>query len=49
MIDAYENLFKQNPKEYSRPHKKNEHPESDDSELLDVDGVNEYQHMIDGC
>ena len=45
-IETYERLFKKKPKEYKSPLDKGDHPELDDSELLDFEGVKLYQSLI---
>jgi hypothetical protein len=47
-MDQYENIFGCKPKEYTSPLEKGEHPEIDDTEDLDIDGIKKYQKMI-GC
>jgi hypothetical protein len=42
----YERMFGHKPKEYSFPLEKKTHPELDDSELLDEEGITMYQSMI---
>ena len=49
MMDGYTNLFGNTPKEASSPFEKNDHPEFDDTELLDEEGVKKYQSMIGVC
>ena len=49
MIDGYKNLFGDVPKDYSSPLIKNDHPEFDDTELLDEEGIKKYQSMIGTC
>ena len=46
MLDNYERLFGEKPKEYITPLEKNDHPELDDSEFLDQAGINIYQSLI---
>ena len=49
MSDRYKNLFQESPKEASSPLEKNDHPEFDDSDLLDEEGIKKYQSMIGAC
>ena len=37
MLDAYESMHKDKPKKFSSPIEKNDHPELDESEILDMD------------
>ena len=47
MVDAFEHTFGHKPKQnVSSPLEKNDHPELDMMELLDMDGVNKYQSLI---
>jgi hypothetical protein len=47
MTDTYKRLFGDAPKQkYQSPLEKNDHPELDDSELLDDDGISKYQSLI---
>ena len=47
MIDNYKQLFGESPStKVSSPLEKNDHPELDDSELLDEDGIVLYQSLI---
>jgi hypothetical protein len=46
MVETYKRTFGEKPKEASSPLVKNDHPEMDTSELLDEDGITEYQSMI---
>jgi hypothetical protein len=48
MLDQYQNMFGCKPREYTSPLEKGDHPEVDDSEMLDNDGIKKYQTMI-GC
>ena len=48
-MDGYKNLFGDIPKECSSPLIKNDHPEFDDSELLNEEGIKKYQSMIGTC
>ena len=45
-VDNYERIFKKKPKEYKSPLDKNDHPELDDSDLLDMEGQKLYQSLI---
>ena len=49
MLDGFSNLFGENPKEASSPLEKNDHPEFDDSDLLNEEGIKKYQSMIGAC
>ena len=47
MVDTYNNLFGENPKQkYQAPLEENDHPELDESELLDLEGIGKYQSLI---
>ena len=46
MLDAYESTQNEKPKKASSPIEKNDHPELDESELLNIDGQKQYQSMI---
>jgi hypothetical protein len=46
MLDNYERMFGSKPKEYSSPLEPNDHPELDDTEFLDPEGIKQYQSMI---
>lgn len=46
MIATYERLFGRKPKPYASPLTKGDHPEIDDSDLLDLAGVSIYQSLI---
>jgi hypothetical protein len=46
IIDSFEKLYGQKPKEFTSPLEKGDHPEVDDSPELDEDGVKRYQSMI---
>ena len=49
MCDNYERIFGTKPKQtYTSPLEKGDHPELDDSELCDMEGVKHYQSLI-GC
>ena len=45
-IANYEREFGKKPKEHKSPLPKNDHPELDDSELLDIDKTKLYQSLI---
>ena len=49
MIDNFVKMFGKKPKEASSPLEKNDHPELDNSDLLDDDGVSIYLSMIGAC
>jgi hypothetical protein len=46
MIQKYERMSGQKPKEYSSPIDKEDHPELDTSEYIDLEGIKIYQSMI---
>ena len=47
MVEAYERMFGQKPKtNYSSPLEKGDHPECDTTELLDAEGVTQYQSLV---
>ena len=47
MVDAYYRMFGSNPStKYTSPLEKNDHPELDTSDLLDEDGILQYQSLI---
>jgi hypothetical protein len=46
MLSNYERLFNEMPRKYSSPLEKNDHPEIDDSQFLEAEGVTIYQSMI---
>jgi Reverse transcriptase (RNA-dependent DNA polymerase) len=46
MLDNYERMFGEKPREYSSPLEKGDHPEIDDSDLLDPGDVPKYQSLI---
>jgi hypothetical protein len=46
MLFSYENMFKGQPKEYVTPLEKGDHPELDNSEFCDAQGIRFYQTMI---
>ena len=43
---CYERIFGRKPKQYKSPLEKNDHPELDDSDLLDLDNTKIYQSLI---
>ena len=46
MIDAYERMFGSKPRQVSSPLEHGDHPEIDDSEELDLEGIKKYQSLI---
>jgi Reverse transcriptase (RNA-dependent DNA polymerase) len=48
ILDQFENMFRCKPKEYTSPLEKRDHPEFEDTEELDQEGIKKYQTMI-GC
>ena len=46
MLSSYERMFGSQPREYSSPLDKGDHPELDQSELVDAEGITQYQSMI---
>ena len=46
MLINYETMFGSKPKEYSTPMAEKDHPELDNSELLDDLGIKQYQSLI---
>ena len=47
MVQTYERLFGTKPStKFTSPLERNDHPELDDSELLDEDGIAQYQSLI---
>ncbi len=46
MLDNYERMWGEKPREFSAPLEKNDHPELDDSPLLELDGIQKYQSMV---
>ena len=46
MVETYQRLFGQAPKEYTSPLEKGDHPELDDSEFLSLEDTKKYQSMI---
>jgi hypothetical protein len=47
-MDQCENMFGCKPKEYTSPLEKGDHPEIDDTNELDIEGIKRYQTMF-GC
>jgi hypothetical protein len=47
LLDQFENMFGCKPKEYTSPLEKGDHPEIDDTEELDEEGIKKYQTMIE--
>jgi Reverse transcriptase (RNA-dependent DNA polymerase) len=48
ILDQFENMFGCKPKEYTSPLEKGDHPEIDNTEELDEEGIKKFQTMI-GC
>ena len=48
LINQYEGIFGNKPREYTSPLEKGDHPEIDTTDELDQDGIKRYQTMI-GC
>jgi hypothetical protein len=46
MLDTYVRLFGCKPRNYSSPLEKGDHPELDDSDELDLDGIQQFQSMV---
>ena len=46
MMEAYEVMYGEKPKESGSPLEKNDHPELDESQVLESDGQKRYQSMI---
>jgi hypothetical protein len=46
MLDNYERMFGEKPKEYSSPLEKGDHPEIDDSDLIDPKDIPKCQSLI---
>jgi hypothetical protein len=46
MISNFERMFNQKPKQASSPIEKGDHPESDTSNELDVEGISNYQSLM---
>jgi Reverse transcriptase (RNA-dependent DNA polymerase) len=49
MFDTYQMLFGEKPWDYASPAEKGDHPKLDDTELLDDDGVQKYQSMVEAA
>ena len=48
IIDGYQNMFGEKPKtKYSSPFERGDHPELDNSELLDETGIQKYQSLVE--
>jgi hypothetical protein len=46
MVDTYVQFYNDKPKEYACPLEKGDHPELDNSEFVDGEGIAQYQTMI---
>ena len=46
MMESYLKMFGEEPKKYTSPLEKNDHPELDTSPLLDEDGITKFQSMV---
>lgn len=46
MMDTYQTLFGETPRDYASPLEKGDHPELDDSEFLPEDDAQKYQSMV---
>jgi Reverse transcriptase (RNA-dependent DNA polymerase) len=46
MLDTFERLFGKQPKQYAAPLEGGDHPELDDSELLEIKDIKVYQSLI---
>ena len=46
LVMAYEKMYGTKPKEYQSPLEKGDHPELDNSEELDEEGITQYQSMM---
>jgi hypothetical protein len=46
LVADFERMFKTKPKKYTSPLEKGDHPEMDESELLDLEGIKQYQSLI---
>jgi Reverse transcriptase (RNA-dependent DNA polymerase) len=46
MLDTFERLFGKQPKQYVAPLEGGDHPELDDSELLEIEDIKVYQSLI---
>jgi len=49
MMESYESIYGELPKEYSSPLEKGDHPELDDSGFLSEEEITKYQSMIGAC
>ena len=45
----YKQIFNKSPKKYNTPLEKGDHPEIDESELMDEEGTTKYQSLIGQC
>ncbi len=48
MVQDSERKFGHKPQPYTSPLEKGDHPETDDSDLLDLDGIKQYYQSIIG-
>jgi hypothetical protein len=48
LVSQFEDMFGCKPREYTSPLEKGDHPEIDQTEELDINGIKQYQTMI-GC
>jgi hypothetical protein len=46
MIQDFERMFGHKPRTYTSPLEKGDHPETDEGDLLDLDGIKQYQSII---
>jgi hypothetical protein len=46
MIQDFERMFGHKPRTFTSPLEKGDHPETDESDLLDLDGIRQYQSII---
>jgi hypothetical protein len=46
MIQDFERMFGHKPRAYTSPLEKGDHPETDDSDILELDGIKQYQSII---
>jgi len=46
---TYKQIFNESPKKYKTPLEKGDHPEIDESELMDEEGTTKYQLLIGQC
>ncbi len=46
IAQSFSRMFGKEPRHYSSPLEKNDHPELDDSDLLDAEGIKQYQSLI---